>query len=107
MDWADNFLHANGEDIFRMKGVLAIAHSDEHYVFQAVHMIFDGEYTDDVSEDDKEVSKLVFIGRNIDKLALIEAFKECLYDEKEFKEERDNLRFNIGQMVKCKTGVRS
>ena len=102
--WVGDFLHANGSDIFRMKGVLAIEHSDKHYIFQAVHMIFEGSYTDEVQEEDEEVSKLVFIGKNIDKLALIELFKKCLYNEQEFLEECKNLRFDVDQEVKCKMG---
>ena len=45
------------------------------------------------------MSKLAFIGKNIDKPALIEHIKKCLYNEKEFQEECQNLRFDVGQEV--------
>ena len=68
-------------------------------------MIFDGTYSFD--HDDAEESKLVFIGKNINKRALMAAFAECLYDEDAVEEERSNLRFGLGDMVKCKIGPRS
>ena len=106
-DWAGDFLEGHGEDVFRMKGVLSLAFCDQKYVFQAVHMIFDGTYTDDYMDEEEDCSKLVFIGKNIEKRALMEAFKDLLYDENEVEEERQKLRFDMGQTVKCKVGPRS
>ena len=45
-EWIGGLLESRGADIFRMKGVLAIAHAEERYVFHAVHMVMDGNFED-------------------------------------------------------------
>merc|ERR1711908_164678 len=37
-----DILQKKGADIYRMKGVLSISHSEQKFVYQAVHMIFNG-----------------------------------------------------------------
>merc|ERR1712146_839699 len=44
--WISKILQEKGADIFRMKGVLAIKYADEKFVYQAVHMIFNGNFMD-------------------------------------------------------------
>ncbi|MDB9328421.1 GTP-binding protein, partial [Nodularia spumigena CS-590/02] len=39
--WLSELLQTQGQDIFRMKGILNIAGEDNRYVFQGVHMILD------------------------------------------------------------------
>ena len=39
-EWVDMILRTKGTDIYRMKGVLAVAGTDQKFVYQAVHMIF-------------------------------------------------------------------
>ena len=68
--------------MYRMKGILSIAHCTNKFVFQAVHMVFDGMYSSDYMDEEEKSSKLVFIGKNINKRALMEAFAACVYDEK-------------------------
>lgn len=48
------------------------------YVFQAVHMLFEGNPERKWRPDEKRVSKMVFIGRELDKEAFEQAFKNCL-----------------------------
>lgn len=40
--WLNELLATQGADIFRMKGVLSFADTDERYVFRGLHMLFDG-----------------------------------------------------------------
>ena len=40
--WLSQLLREQGQDIFRMKGVLSVRGLDKRYVFQGVHMLFDG-----------------------------------------------------------------
>ena len=40
--WLSQLLRVHGLDIFRMKGVLSVQGWDERFVFQGVHMLFDG-----------------------------------------------------------------
>ena len=49
-----------------MKGVLAIADTEQKFVYQAVHMIFNGDFDECWAEGEQRQSKLVFIGKNLD-----------------------------------------
>ncbi|PLZ48115.1 CobW family GTP-binding protein, partial [Fischerella thermalis] len=42
-NWLGKLLQTQGPDIFRMKGILNIAGEDDRFVFQGVHMIFEGK----------------------------------------------------------------
>ena len=66
-----------GTDIFRMKGVLAMKGCDDKYVYQGVHMLFTGEALEPWG-DAPRVNRLVFIGRNLDRDALLASFESCL-----------------------------
>lgn len=50
---------------------------DERYVFQAVHMLFDGR-PDRPWGNEQRQNKMIFIGRNLDRAALEGGFRECL-----------------------------
>ena len=70
-------LRTKGPDIFRMKGVLSIQGEAERFVFQGVHMLFDGR-PDRPWGDEPRRNSLVFIGRNLDRDALNAGFRACL-----------------------------
>ncbi len=75
--WLSELLRVQGPDIFRMKGVLSVRGLDKRYVFQAVHMLFDGR-PDRPWGNEKRHNKMIFIGRNLDRAALEGGFRECL-----------------------------
>ena len=75
--WLRELLTERGGDIFRSKGVLAIAGMDNEYVFQGVHMLMDGDTGRPWAERDR-VNRLVFIGRNLDRAELETGFAGCL-----------------------------
>ena len=77
-EWLGNLLQTKGPDIFRMKGILNIAGEDNRFVFQGVHMIFDGKPDRKWKEGEKRQSELVFIGRNLDEAKLQENFRACM-----------------------------
>jgi G3E family GTPase len=77
-DWITNLLKTRGPDIFRMKGILNIAGSDQRYVFQGVHMIFDGKIDRSWKPDEERKNELVFIGRNLDRESLQTSFNACI-----------------------------
>ena len=61
-DWVGTLLQEKGKDLYRMKGVLAIKFAEEKFVYQAVHMIFNGNFDEEKwQSDEKRCSKLVFI----------------------------------------------
>ncbi|MEM8670102.1 MAG: GTP-binding protein [Planctomycetota bacterium] len=75
--WLQNLLENQGPDIFRMKGVLSFSGAEERYVFQGVHMLFDGRM-DRPWRKGERANSLVFIGRNLDRIALNAGFNACL-----------------------------
>ena len=76
--WISNLLKNQGQDIFRMKGILNITGDDCRFVFQGVHMIFDGRRDRAWKSTEDRNNQLVFIGRNLDEGALRSAFMACL-----------------------------
>jgi G3E family GTPase len=76
--WLSELLRTQGPDIFRMKGILNIAGAEERFVFQGVHMLFDGRPDRPWKSDAERKNELVFIGRNLNETELSEGFKACL-----------------------------
>jgi G3E family GTPase len=77
-DWLGWLLGTKGTDIFRMKGVLAVQGDDRRFVFQGVHMLFDGLPDRPWRPDEARVNRLVFIGRDLDRAELTDRFAACL-----------------------------
>jgi G3E family GTPase len=77
-EWMGTLLRTKGTDIFRMKGILSFAGADERFVFQGVHMLFDGKPDRAWKTSEKRRSQLIFIGRNLDRAELNAGFKNCL-----------------------------
>ena len=75
--WLSQLLRVHGQDIFRMKGVLSVRGWDERFVFQGVHMLFDGR-PDRLWGNERRHNKMIFIGRNLDRATLEEGFRACL-----------------------------
>lgn len=75
--WLSELLLRQGADIFRMKGVLSIKGQPDRFVFQGVHMLFDGR-PDRPWGDEPRINKLVFIGRRLDRAVLTEGLRACL-----------------------------
>jgi len=76
--WMSDLLRTKGQDIFRMKGVLSIKGDKKRFVFQGVHMLFDGREDRPWGPGEDRTNKLVFIGRNLDRAELTEGFRSCL-----------------------------
>lgn len=75
-EWLGELLRTKGQDIFRMKGVFAVKGSPERVVFQGVHMIMNGAKAGKWAGRPRQ-SRLVFIGRNLDRKALTEGLASC------------------------------
>lgn len=77
-NWLSQLLQTKGPDIFRTKGILNIAGENRRFVFQGVHMLFEG--TPDRPWQPQEIrrNELVFIGRNLDAAKLREDFLACM-----------------------------
>jgi hypothetical protein len=87
-----------------MKGVLAVANEPEKFVYQGVHMVLNAEFAGEVwGPGEVRESKLVFIGKNLDKEALKEGFSACVMTPALLERKRGMLRFSIGEKVECIT----
>ncbi len=76
--WLSGLLKTQGQNIFRMKGILNIQGQTKRFVFQGVHMIFDGKPDRDWRVDEQRKNELVFIGRDLDEVKLRADFTKCL-----------------------------
>ncbi len=78
MPWISNLTQAQGPNILRCKGILAFPNEPKRFVFQGVHMILDGDVQQDWKPDEKRVSRVVFIGRDLDPDAIKLDFLACV-----------------------------
>jgi G3E family GTPase len=77
LPWLNELTQARGPDILRLKGIFAFPDEPKRFVVQGVHMIIEGDTQRDWRDDEKRVSRLVFIGRNLDRAELETAFAKC------------------------------
>src|SRR5690606_5841640 len=75
--WIGELLATQGQNILRAKGILDLKGSDKRFVFQAVHMIKDGDFQRPWRPDEKRFSRLVLIGRDLDGKQLQQGFDAC------------------------------
>ena len=77
MPWIQEVVQRDGPDILRSKGILAFPGESRRYVFQGVHMILDGDLQRAWKPEEKQTSRLVFIGRKLKEKELREGFGAC------------------------------
>ena len=77
-EWLRNLLTERGQNILRTKGILDVKNRDERLVFQAVHMVMEGDYQSAWKPDEKRYSRIVFIGRDLDEAELQRGFSACV-----------------------------
>ena len=75
--WLDKLLGEQGQNILRAKGIIEVAGEDRRLVFQAVHMILEGDLQKPWGEKERRWSRAVFIGRDLDEAALRAGFEAC------------------------------
>ena len=92
-----------GSDLYRMKGFLNVANAEERFMFQAVHMIFNGNFDEPWQADETRESRFVFIGQNLDHDALKRGFEKCVHTPDLEKRKLASLRFDLGDPVECNT----
>jgi len=76
--WIGRLLAEQGQDLLRTKGILSYQGSDERFAFQAVHMLADGDFIGPWKAGEKRGSKIVFIGRNLNRPVLRRGFEGCV-----------------------------
>ena len=101
--WVNYLLVNRGTDLYRMKGVLNVAKSDERFMFQAVHMIFNGNFDEPWQAEETRESRFVFIGKNLDHDELRRGFEKCVLTPELEAKRLAELRFDVGDPVECNT----
>jgi G3E family GTPase len=76
-EWLRELVARRGLDIFRLKGVLAIAGDDARWIAQGVHMLVTTERDRAWKNREERKSQMVFIGRNLDRAELETGFEKC------------------------------
>jgi len=75
--WMSVLLAEKGPDLLRTKGILDYAGEDRRFAFQSVHMMADGAFIGPWNEGEPRKSRLVFIGRNLNRPQLRRGFESC------------------------------
>jgi len=75
--WLDRLLGEQGQNILRAKGIIDVHGEDRRLVFQAVHMILEGDLQKPWGANERRWSRAVFIGRDLDEAALRAGFEAC------------------------------
>jgi len=78
MPWLNDLVQREGGKILRSKGILAFKGEPKRFVFQGVHMMLDGDVQREWKPDEKRLSKLVFIGRDLPEDKIRQGFQACL-----------------------------
>jgi len=97
-DWIQNLMEKKGADLFRYKGVMAVKGMDAKFIFQGVGMLFSGGFFElEWEPEETRECRFVFIGRNLDKKALVEGVEACKVT--------GELRFKAGDLVFARAGA--
>ena len=67
-----------GQDMLRYKGVLFMNGTNRRMIFQGVHMLMGADVGRPWGKDEKPSTKIVFIGRNLPKDAILKGLEACL-----------------------------
>jgi G3E family GTPase len=76
--WFRGLLAEFGERIMRMKGILNLRKDPDQFVFQGVHLLFEGRPGRPWAEDEQRLNRLVFIGRDLDREKITQGFMSCM-----------------------------
>jgi G3E family GTPase len=75
MPWVQNIAASEGQHFLRWKGIMAVKGEPRRFVLQGVHMIIEGDLQREWKPDEKRVSRLVFIGKDLPVDKLREGFE--------------------------------
>ena len=75
--WIGALLAERGADMLRTKGILAYAGEERRFAFQAVHMMADGDFIGPWRQGEAHTSRVVFIGRNLNRPQLRRGLESC------------------------------
>jgi len=76
--WLTDVIRTMGSNIYRSKGILYIYGQPKRVVFQGVQMMFDAAPDRFWEPNEKRLSQLVFIGKELDQEAIRRGFELCV-----------------------------
>ena len=106
--WISKLLTLEGNNIYRMKGVLAMAGVPHKFVYQGVHMQFKGEFTEEWGADEPRTNRLVFIGKDLDRAMITKGFLACRSIARYILDAdipTTHLRFAVGDAIECRASA--
>jgi G3E family GTPase len=80
MAWLQRLVIEQGQDLLRAKGIVNLAGSERRFVFQGVHMMMDTELNRPWGAEEIRDSRLVFIGRHLDRDEMLQGLRHCEAD---------------------------
>ena len=79
--WFRELIAEFGARIMRMKGILNLRKDPDQFVFQGVHMLFEGRPGRPWGDTEDRINRLVFIGRELNKEKITRGFMDCIAAE--------------------------
>lgn len=76
--WMQILTTMMANSLYRYKGVLEAEGEDRRYLFQGIHMLYEGRLERPWRDDENRVSRFVFIGKDLDRELLTDGFMACL-----------------------------
>jgi G3E family GTPase len=77
-NWLNGLVASKGADILRSKGIIDVAGDERRLVFQSVHMLLEGDYQRPWKAGERRFSRMVFIGRHLDRDMLETGMQRCV-----------------------------
>ncbi|MBQ9214604.1 MAG: GTP-binding protein [Bacteroidales bacterium] len=78
VNWLQAVLQYNSQSVYRVKGILSIADSNRRQILQSVRQFFIVEEGQEWKKDEQRFTKLVFIGKKLDREAIEKYLKSML-----------------------------
>ncbi len=79
--WFRELIGEFGGQIMRMKGILNLRKDPDQFVFQGVHLLFEGRPGRAWADEEHRINRLVFIGRNLNREKITQGFLNCITTE--------------------------
>lgn len=76
--WIEELTSEQADNLYRMKGIMAVKDEDRRFVFQGVHSLTEFRAAQPWNANEARASKVVFIGRDLNTEALRKRFQECV-----------------------------
>ncbi|XHR28315.1 MAG: CobW family GTP-binding protein [Chthoniobacteraceae bacterium] len=76
--WIEQFIQSQADNLFRSKGILAVAGCESRLIFQGVHGMFRLTVGQPWGDDERPVTRAIFIGRGLDPELIGKGIESCM-----------------------------